>query len=127
MSNKYDEMQIIVNWDRNPETEKGARQVIHSTISRQLPVGDYNVYVGKVIDKIAFNQYNQLVFTIRKPREDDLSPENLNRQPLTANIQEEITESEPETIRDTTNRAEILEMKQAMINAEKEFQRKQEG
>lgn len=118
---KYNKIQMLINWDRNPETEKGARQVIHSTVSRELPVGDYNVYVGKVIEKIYMNEHNNLVLCLRLPEEQDLSPENLNRRPLTESTMKASDDEIPQTILQHQSREEFLKMKQDMIQAEQAY------
>lgn len=125
----YSNIEFIINWDENPVTfdDKGvavrnqnAKQNIYSPIS--LPDGDWNIYVGKVIEKIYLNRHKQIVIKLRKPKPEDLSPENLNRQPLTASL-EEVTAEKAETIRKPATQDDIIRMRRELLMAEQATQR----
>lgn len=130
----FEKIQMIVTWDRNPEANRPcphcnrvadpaiamlkspAKQIIYSTISKHLVDGDYNLYVGKVIDRIWLNATNQIVFDLRKPTADDLKEENLNRSPIVNPDADEIVP--PVSINSNISNSQLLDMKQSIIAAE---------
>jgi hypothetical protein len=128
---------MIVTWDRNPEAHRPcphckqvadpalalikspAKQVIYSTLSKYLADGDYNVYVGKVIDRIWINSTQQIVFDLRKPVAEDLNKENLNRAPIVDPAANEIVP--PTSINANISNAHLMNMKHEIIATERKI------
>lgn len=109
----------MINWDDNPLANKDAKQVIYSTHSSMLPDGDYNIYVGKVIEKIYVSRDRKVVIRLRKPIPEDISEENLNRQPLSASTTAAVvTPDQAETIKKPYTQEDLIRMRREIMEAE---------
>lgn len=115
----FSKLEIIINWDSNPfenvDPDNPPKQAIFSPLN--LPHGDWNVYLGKVIEKIYTNRYRQIVMVLRKPTPEDLSEGNLNRQPLTASLGE-VNAENAETIRKPATQEDLIRMRRELFAAE---------
>lgn len=79
-------VKIIINWDKLPRDALGridptARQQIYLDLDNGLPMRSFEALKGKVIEEVTVNLYKTIVFSLRNPKAEDLSVENLTKQP----------------------------------------------